>query len=415
MDKTESSGRIGLALAGGGPLGAIYEIGALCALDEAVNGLNLNNMKIYVGVSAGGIVATGLAHGLTPDQIRKLFIDGEPKEFAFDPSVLLKPAVAEYWFRMKRVPALLTAAVSDLFFREGTTLMGAIERLGAAIPTGLFDGNELHHWMADLISKGGGDNDFRSLTHRLVLVATDLDSGESIPFGMPGHDDVPISRAVQASASLPGLFPPVKIQGRHYVDGALKKTIHASIALKEGVDFLICLNPLVPFDDRLSSKPRSTRNQHLRSGSRLMDGGLPVVLSQTFRAMIHSRMEIGMERYSHQFPNSDIVLFEPQHGDGDFFFTNPFSYSSRRRLCEHAYQRTREELWVRRHELMPMFERHGLELNLDCLRNPTLTLMNRNLPAPSRPRSVVSRVDNLEDTLEDLERFVRISKTRQTA
>jgi predicted acylesterase/phospholipase RssA len=415
MTREESSGRIGLALAGGGPLGAIYEIGALCALDEAVNGLNLNNMKMYVGVSAGGIVATGLAHGLTPTQICKLFIDGEPKEFAFDPSILLRPAISEYWFRMKKVPGLLTEAVSDFFFRDGATLMSCIERLGAAIPTGLFNGDELHYWMGDLIAKGGGDNDFRSLRHRLVLVATDLDSGESIPFGMPGHDDVPISRAVQASASLPGLFPPVKLQGRHYVDGALKKTIHASIALKEGMDLLLCLNPLVPFDSRLSSKPRSNRRSKHQSGSRLMDGGLPIVLSQTFRAMIHSRMEIGMTRYSHQYPNSDIVLFEPQHGDGEFFFTNPFSYSSRRRLCEHAYQRTREELWVRRHELVPIFERHGLELNLDCLRNPTLSLMNRQHHAEPRAKSIISNVEELEDTLQDLERFVKISKTRKVA
>jgi NTE family protein len=46
--------RVGLALAGGGPLGAIFEIGALCALEEAVPGLDLNALDGYVGVSAGG-------------------------------------------------------------------------------------------------------------------------------------------------------------------------------------------------------------------------------------------------------------------------------------------------------------------------------------------------------------------------
>ena len=38
----DRSGRVGLALAGGGPEGAIYEIGALRALDEAIEGLDLN-------------------------------------------------------------------------------------------------------------------------------------------------------------------------------------------------------------------------------------------------------------------------------------------------------------------------------------------------------------------------------------
>ena len=45
--------KIALALAGGGPLGAMYEIGVLMALDESLDGLDLNAMDIYVGVSAG--------------------------------------------------------------------------------------------------------------------------------------------------------------------------------------------------------------------------------------------------------------------------------------------------------------------------------------------------------------------------
>ena len=48
---------IGLALAGGGPFGAVYEIGALIALEEALEGLDLNRLDCYVGVSAGSIAA----------------------------------------------------------------------------------------------------------------------------------------------------------------------------------------------------------------------------------------------------------------------------------------------------------------------------------------------------------------------
>ncbi|UUZ64997.1 hypothetical protein LP417_09945 [Polaromonas sp. P1-6] len=40
--------RIALALAGGGPLGAIYEIGALCALDESLQGLSFTHLHHYV-------------------------------------------------------------------------------------------------------------------------------------------------------------------------------------------------------------------------------------------------------------------------------------------------------------------------------------------------------------------------------
>jgi hypothetical protein len=62
---------------------------------------------------------------------------------------------------------------------------------------------------------------------------------------------VPISKAVEASAALPGYYPPVKIDGRHYVDGALLKTLHASAALKEGVKLLFAINPLVPYKAEL--------------------------------------------------------------------------------------------------------------------------------------------------------------------
>ena len=88
-----------------------------------------------------------------------------------------------------------------------------------------------------------------------VLVATDLDTGAAAPFGQPGWDHVPISRAIQASAALPGLFPPVRIDGRHYVDGALKKTLRVGPA-RRGLDLLLCLNLLVPFDASAAPRPQ---------------------------------------------------------------------------------------------------------------------------------------------------------------
>ena len=99
-----------------------------------------------------------------------------------------------------------------------------------------------------VLSAPGRSNDFRQLSRKLVLVATDLDSGQAAPFGQPGWDHVPISQAAAASAALPGLFPPVAIDGRWYVDGALKKTLHARVLLDMGLELVLCLNPLVPFD-----------------------------------------------------------------------------------------------------------------------------------------------------------------------
>jgi NTE family protein len=122
-----------------------------------------------------------------------------------------------------------------------------------------------------------------------------------VEFGQPGFDHVPISVAAQASSALPGLFPPVEIDGRYYLDGALKKTLHAGVALKEGAQLVLCLNPIVPFDD-------SVAMLHAGDPKKLVEGGLPVVLSQTFRALVHSRMQVGMRQYDSQYSKADVVL-----------------------------------------------------------------------------------------------------------
>src|SRR5207302_10777876 len=56
--------RAGLALAGGGPLGITYEIGALNALAESLEGIDFARLGVYVGVSAGSVVAAGCGQGI---------------------------------------------------------------------------------------------------------------------------------------------------------------------------------------------------------------------------------------------------------------------------------------------------------------------------------------------------------------
>jgi predicted acylesterase/phospholipase RssA len=395
--------RAGLALAGGGPLGAVYEIGALNALADCLRGVDLNGLDVYVGVSSGAFLAAGLANGIRPVELSRMFIESDSAFEPFDPSILLKPALREYAQRALSVPPLVLNSlwryVSD---SDGLSLLGSIQRLGRAIPTGVFDGGAIDHYLRQLFTRAGRTNDFRELPHHLFVVATDLDSGHPVEFGAAGHDAVPISTAVQASAALPGLFPPVEIDGRHYVDGALKKTLHASVALKHGVKLLLCVNPLVPFD---SEHPQ----HHPAAPGRLVEGGLPAVLSQTFRSIIHSRMQVGFERYGLEYKGADVVLFEPNRHDAEMFFTNIFSYASRRRLAEHAYQKTRQELFRRRHELVPVLRRHGVELDLEAVRDPTRQLVRRARKR-ARPSTAIAATHRLADTLDDLERWLKATR-----
>ena len=389
-------------MAGGGPLGAIYEIGALCALDETLDGLDFTQLAGYVGVSAGGFIAAGLANGMTPRELCAAFIENDSSGDLFRPSLLMRPAWGEYLHRLAALPGLTAQAALNYAFGR-RSILEALERLGRALPTGLFSGASMERQVAHLFSAHGRTNDFRQLARKLVLVATDLDSGEAVPFGQPGFDDVPISLAVQASAALPGLYAPVAVRGRTCVDGALKKTLHATVLLDEGLDLLICLNPLVPFD-----ATHATRHKVLGSGEaripRLIDGGLPVVLSQTFRSLIHSRLELGLKGYAASYPATDIVLFEPDPRDPEMFLANTFSVSTRRLLAEHAYQRTRELLRSRRSSLGAQLARHGVTIDAAVLDDPARRLVGRQRRLPGTPSA--RALKRLDEILNDLESAV---------
>lgn len=397
--------RVGLALAGGGPLGGIYELGALLALSEALEGVDFNELDVYVGVSSGGFIAAGLANGLTPARMRHMFIESDTAEEPFAPELLLKPAFREYAMRALSVPPLFLASIWNYLANpRSQSFLESFQRLSQAIPTGIFNSAGIDDFLSRLFSAPGRSNDFRKLRHRLLLVATDLDSGESVVFGSAGRDHVPVSSAVQASAALPGLFPPVEIDGRHYVDGALKKTLHASGALKEGANLVLCINPLVPFDSELAVKRGAGRRQ------RLSEGGLPVVLSQTFRAIVHSRMQVGMGKYKLLYKDADVVLFEPNRDDAEMFFTNMFSYSSRRHLCDHAYRKTRAELLRRRRELTPILERHGIRIRLDMLEENRSLPPHRRAAQGKRKSTLLGATGRLGESLDELERWLEVKR-----
>jgi NTE family protein len=375
----------------------MYEIGALCALQQALEGVDFTAMDIYVGVSSGALIAAGLSNGMSPGELYWSFIENTAVEHPISPQHFRFPAISEYLERARLTPELLLEALREYLHQpldEG--LWEPLFALGRVLPTGVFDNERIGRLLRRQFTGPGRSNDFRRLRHRLRVIATDLDTGETIKFGAPPLDAIPISRAVQASAALPGLYPPVRIGGHYYVDGALKKTLHASVALEDGAKLVLCINPLVPYDARLAAAAGHPQRHNL------VHGGLPVVLSQTFRALIHSRMEVGMSKYATQFPDADVVLFEPDRSDPTMFFSNVFSYENRRRVCELAYLRTRGDLLARQATLAPLLQRHGIVLRTDVLRDSTRSpagVQGRTVMHTEVCHALAATLDRLEDCI----------------
>ena len=369
MPRRRSQGGVGLALAGGGPGGAIYEIGALFALDEALDGLDLAHLSCYVGVSAGALLAACLANGMSPELLVRVLDQPVEGEEPFDPGIFFSPNYREFARRGLALPALFAQMIWSLTRRRSErTVLASVGRLSRALPTGLFDNEPIRRYLERVLARPGRTDDFRKLKTELVIVATDLAAGRPIRFGSPGRSQVPISLAVQASTAMPGLYPPVEIDGRNCVDGVLLKTVHASVALDYGVELLLCVNPIVPVDTTTGEEEGA-----LAPGA-LYAGGLPLVLSQTFRTLVHSRLEIGLAGYVERYPDATVLLFEPPGDEYEMFFSNILTLSDRHRMCELAYAVTRDDLRQRADDLEPVLARHGVRLRRDLLDDRTRTL-----------------------------------------
>jgi predicted acylesterase/phospholipase RssA len=391
---------IGLALAGGGPQGAIYEIGALRALEEALIGPKLHELDVYVGVSAGAFVGSCLINGITTEELCRATMRHGTSDHFFSPSTFVTPAFKEWVRSSGRAPRLLWRALQDLVRDpEDATTMGSLSRLAESLPIGVFDNAPIRDFLHRVFTTEGRTDDFRELERKLVVVAADLDSGEPVRFGEPGMDHVPISQAVQASSALPGLYPPVDIDGRHYVDGVLLKTLHGSVALDHGVGLLFAVNPIVPIDTAAAVA------KGVMKRGKLLDRGLPGILSQTFRTLVHSRMRTGFEKYGAAYSDQHIVLIEPRRDDYRMFFTNIFSFKTRKSVCEYAYQATRRDLLSNWDKVMLRLEPHGLGLRRDVLEDPDRDLwtsMSTRRKERGNTQPVTQKLGALLDRVESM-------------
>src|SRR5918999_498549 len=104
-----------LVLGGGGFTGAVYEIGALRALDLLSVNRTINDFDVYVGTSAGSLVGALTANGVTPEQMMRVVNDQVVPGFpAIKREMLLRPNYREFVTKGLKFPLHLAGVVRTL-------------------------------------------------------------------------------------------------------------------------------------------------------------------------------------------------------------------------------------------------------------------------------------------------------------
>jgi NTE family protein len=352
-----------LSLPGGGLTGALYQIGALAALEDGVNvgtGQGASRYAAYIGSSSGASVAALLAGGIAVDRLYRALLDPVDNFFPLERGHLLRMDLDEWRRALTTGFTALRHAVSRVAARrDGTSsapshvfLWEQIDRLNDSLPAGLFTLDRYERLLAEVFLRRGVPNDFRAMPRALRVAAHDLDSGERVVFGAEGHAHVPVSLACAASLALPLFFSPVRIDGRHYLDGGLGSVAHLDVARELGASLCIVVNPLVP----VSTAHRAVPTGHGVRGS-VRDKGLLWVFNQSMRVGAHARLH--QEAARMQAEGTQVLVLEPEPTDVLLFLHNPGSFDARRAILEYAYRTTRERIarWIQKHQAV--VERFG--------------------------------------------------------
>src|SRR5258705_1676703 len=247
--------RYALALAGGGVIGGMYEVGVIAAIEERLNGAG--DFDIYVGCSAGSVVASLLANGVRASEIYRVIDQDLEHRLNFRRGAVC--ASNSFRYAAGRFGRLLWAVGKNAMtgMRESVPdMLAAAER---DLPAGFFSLTALEVYMRETFAAFGLKNSFAALDRELFIPAIDLDRAQRVVFGRNGLRDVPISEAVAASSAIPGFFEPYTGRGRDYVDGGGGFSGHADLAAEAGAGGGVLLDPLGPKPPAGGLPPRHPR------------------------------------------------------------------------------------------------------------------------------------------------------------
>ena len=217
-----------LILGGGGITGAMYELGALSAMDDfIVSGRKSGDFDLYVGISAGSILAAFLANGITISEMCSAVLgEGNQGFFLRREDIYELPLGNLFHFPGRSLRSIGSVVHHIRKSEQPVTFLNILAVLQQYLPAGFFSNANLERYVERTLSREGRTNDFRTVRKPLAIVATEIDTAERWIFGEGGRKDIPISKAIQASTAIPVFFEPVLIEERYFVDGAAER-VHA--------------------------------------------------------------------------------------------------------------------------------------------------------------------------------------------
>lgn len=203
-----------LVLGGGGVTGVAWEIGLLYGLAE--RGVDLTAADLFVGTSAGSVVAAQLTGG-TP--VAELFTH-ELADTTGDTNAVIGSRV-------------LIGFVLAALWPGGRTRGRA--RLGrAALKARTVPESERRAAIASRVRR----DDWPAA--RLLVPAVEAQTGEVAVFDR--DSGVSLIDAVAASCAVPLVWPPMTVNGRRYVDGGVRSV--ANVDLAQGYDRVVVIAPI---------------------------------------------------------------------------------------------------------------------------------------------------------------------------